>query len=107
MQAYVVHLDAKPRPAVIVLEGVYGFDSEIKRIVIASRTGGLKAIIDHGRSGFHFTPRDTEDLARVLAHVIKGETSLASIRRAARAEASNYSWDVVASATAALLTRIL
>ncbi len=76
-------------------------------IVIAARTGGLKAIIDDGRTGFHFTPRDTEDLARVLGYVITHAASLRGVRRAARAEALNYSWEGVASATAALFTRIL
>lgn len=76
-------------------------------IVVASRTGGLKAIIDDGRTGFHFTPRDTDDLARVLSYVITHTGTLEDVRGAARAEALNYSWDVVAAATAALLTRIL
>ncbi|MDP9104928.1 MAG: dienelactone hydrolase family protein [Candidatus Eremiobacteraeota bacterium] len=52
MPAYVVHLDAKPRPAVIVLEGIYGFDSEIKRITEQVASSGYAGLaIDYLRGG--------------------------------------------------------
>lgn len=52
MKAYVARLDAKPRPAVIVLEGVYGFDDEIKRITTQTAGAGFVAIaIDYLRGG--------------------------------------------------------
>jgi carboxymethylenebutenolidase len=52
MKAYIARLDAKPRPAVIVLEGVYGFDDEIKRITTQTAGAGFLAIaIDYLRGG--------------------------------------------------------
>jgi carboxymethylenebutenolidase len=52
MQAYVARLDDKPRPAVIVLEGVYGFDEEIKRITEQLGSAGYVGIaIDYLRGG--------------------------------------------------------
>jgi len=52
MRAYVAHLDSKPRPAVIVLEGVYGFDDEIKRITEQVASSGYVGLaIDYLRGG--------------------------------------------------------
>jgi carboxymethylenebutenolidase len=52
MQAYVTRLDDKPRPAVIVLEGVFGFDEEIKRITEQVGSAGYVGVaIDYLRGG--------------------------------------------------------
>jgi carboxymethylenebutenolidase len=52
MRAYVARLDERARPAVIVLEGVYGFDDEIKRITNQTAAAGFVAIaIDYLRAG--------------------------------------------------------
>ncbi|HEV3141461.1 MAG TPA: dienelactone hydrolase family protein [Vicinamibacterales bacterium] len=52
MRAYFARLDDKPRPAVIVLEGIYGFDDEIKRIAGVTAAAGFDAIaIDYLRGG--------------------------------------------------------
>lgn len=86
----------------VVLEGLAS-----GMIVVASRTGGLKTLIDDGRTGIHFTPGDSADLAKALTYVITHASSLTSMRRAARAEAMKYSWAAVAATTATLLARIL
>jgi carboxymethylenebutenolidase len=44
MRAHLARLDDKPRPAVIVLEGIYGFDDEIKRITDVTAASGFDAI---------------------------------------------------------------
>ncbi len=44
MRAHLARVDDKPRPAVIVLEGVYGFDDEIKRITEVTAGSGFDAI---------------------------------------------------------------
>ena len=44
MRVHLARLDDKPRPAVIVLEGIYGFDDEIKRITDVTAAGGFDAI---------------------------------------------------------------
>lgn len=52
MRAFLARLDDKPRPAVIVLEGVYGFDDEIKRITsVTAGTGFVGLAIDYLRGG--------------------------------------------------------
>jgi carboxymethylenebutenolidase len=52
MRAHLARMDDKPRPAVIVLEGVYGFDEEIKRITDQTAAAGFVAIaIDYLRGG--------------------------------------------------------
>jgi len=76
-------------------------------IVVAARTGGLKALIHDGRTGVHFVPGDVADLRRALSFVIEAGSSLDRMRVEARAEAMNYSWPAVADATASLLTSIL
>jgi len=76
-------------------------------IVVAARTGGLKALIHDVRTGVHFVPGDVADLRRALSFVIEAGSSLDRMRVEARAEAMNYSWPAVADATASLLTSIL
>jgi carboxymethylenebutenolidase len=59
MPAYVARLDERPRPAVIVLEGIYGFDDELKRITdLVATAGYVGCAIDYLRgqdigNGFH------------------------------------------------------
>jgi carboxymethylenebutenolidase len=50
MDAYLTRLDDTPRPAVIVLEGVYGFDAEIRRITEQVASAGYVGLaIDYLR----------------------------------------------------------
>ncbi len=68
MQAYVARRDGQPRPAVIVLEGIYGFDAEMRRITnLVAQAGYTGIAIDYLRGGkpedvFHF-----EDVCRDVA----------------------------------------
>jgi len=68
MPTYVARLDDTKRPAVIVLEGVYGFDDELKRITdLVASAGYVGCAIDYLRgqdvaSGFH-TATMQEDIA--------------------------------------------
>jgi carboxymethylenebutenolidase len=68
MQAYVARRDGRPRPAVIVLEGIYGFDAEMRRITnLVAQAGYTGIAIDYLRGGkpedvFHF-----EDVCRDVA----------------------------------------
>lgn len=68
MQTYIARLDDRPRPAVIVLEGIYGFDSELKRITdLVGNAGYVGCAIDYLRGagiagGFH-TGTMAEDVA--------------------------------------------
>jgi glycosyltransferase involved in cell wall biosynthesis len=66
--------------------------------VIASRIGGLAEVVDHGRTGLLFKPRDPHDLADQIIWVYDHPQELSGMRGAAHAEAcrkydpeSNYS----------------
>jgi carboxymethylenebutenolidase len=68
MKAHVARLDEKPRPAVIVLEGVYGFDAEIQRITdqVAS-SGYIGLAIDYLRGGEAAHVFNTKDVCEDVA----------------------------------------
>jgi carboxymethylenebutenolidase len=59
MPTYIARRDDQPRPAVIVLEGIYGFDSELRRITdLVGSAGYVGCAIDYLRGqdvaqGFH------------------------------------------------------
>ena len=68
MRAFVARLDDKPRPAVIVLEGVYGFDDEIKRITeVTAGAGFVGLAIDYLRGGEAATVFNTKDVCDDVA----------------------------------------
>ena len=52
--------------------------------IVASRIGGLTEIIQHGHTGWHFTPGDADDLTQAI-QAMHGDQA-ASIRHAAREE---------------------
>jgi glycosyltransferase involved in cell wall biosynthesis len=54
--------------------------------VIAARIGAVAEIVDDGRTGFHFQPGDSSDLARVINLARSNTQQLASMRREARRE---------------------
>ena len=68
MRAHAARLDERPRPAVIVLEGVYGFDDEIKRITDVTAAAGFVAVaIDYLRGGNAATVFNTKDVCEDVA----------------------------------------
>jgi glycosyltransferase involved in cell wall biosynthesis len=54
--------------------------------VIASRLGAMAEIVDHGRTGLHFNPRDPADLAAKVRQLLAEPQRLARMRLAARQE---------------------
>lgn len=74
-------------------------------VVIASYTGGLKTLIQHGETGFHFRPGDVVDLTRTLEFVLENLSGLTQIRQNARHVSIHYSWDEIVRKTSALLSR--
>ena len=54
--------------------------------VIASRIGAIAEIVDHGRTGLHFEPGNSEDLAAKVEWLLDHPEELSRMRRAARAE---------------------
>ncbi|HWT04457.1 MAG TPA: dienelactone hydrolase family protein, partial [Xanthomonadales bacterium] len=68
MQAHLARLDERPRPAVIVLEGVYGFDDEIKRITDQVASSGYVGLaIDYLRGGDAKTVFNTKNVCEDVA----------------------------------------
>lgn len=54
--------------------------------VIASGIGAMAEIIEHGRTGLHFRPGDSEDLAATIQWLTGHPAQMAQMRREARAE---------------------
>jgi glycosyltransferase involved in cell wall biosynthesis len=54
--------------------------------VIASKTGSMVALIDSGRTGLHFIPGDSDDLAAKIEWLSTHPAEREVLRRAARAE---------------------
>jgi glycosyltransferase involved in cell wall biosynthesis len=54
--------------------------------VIASDLGGMSSLVEHGRTGLHFRPGDSEDLAEQVKWVLSNPAKLARMRWEARAE---------------------
>lgn len=52
--------------------------------VIASRLGGMAALVQHQRTGLLFTPGDADDLARTLAWALAHPEAMADMGRQAR-----------------------
>jgi carboxymethylenebutenolidase len=68
MRAHLARVDDKPRPAVIVLEGVYGFDEEIQRITDQVTTLGYVGLaIDYLRGGDAANVFNTKDVTDDVA----------------------------------------
>ena len=54
--------------------------------VIASQIGAVAEIVDDGRTGFHFEPGNSQDLARVMAKACAEPRTLTEMRKEARRE---------------------
>ncbi len=57
--------------------------------VICSKLGAMEEIIDDFRTGLHFTPGDSEDLARKVEWALAHSSEIATMGRAARQEYEN------------------
>jgi glycosyltransferase involved in cell wall biosynthesis len=54
--------------------------------IICSKLGAMEEIVDDSRTGLHFTPGDSEDLARKIEWAFAHPSELATMGRAARRE---------------------
>jgi glycosyltransferase involved in cell wall biosynthesis len=54
--------------------------------VVASRLGAMAEIVEHGRTGVHFTPGDADALASAVEELFAAPDRLATMREAARQE---------------------
>lgn len=53
---------------------------------IAAQIGAIAELVDHGRTGLHFQPGNSTDLAAKVEWVLQHQTELAQMRQEARAE---------------------
>ncbi|MDR3101532.1 MAG: glycosyltransferase family 4 protein [Paraburkholderia sp.] len=66
----IAHTSITPEPfGRVVVEGMLA-----QRPVVASRDGGVKEIVEHGKSGLLCTPGDARELAKTLAALCDDET---------------------------------
>jgi|GEM_PF-21148 len=66
----IAHTSITPEPfGRVVVEGMLA-----QRPVVASRDGGVKEIVEHGKSGLLCTPGDAQELAKTLAALCDDET---------------------------------
>jgi len=63
--------------------------------VVASRFGGFVEVVDEGKTGLFFVPRDAHDLARTLQYIDTNRDHLATMARSAPAWAAQFAWPVV------------
>ena len=54
--------------------------------VIAANIGAIAELVDSGRTGLHFSPGNSEDLARKVQWAIENKTKLTQMRQEARTE---------------------
>jgi glycosyltransferase involved in cell wall biosynthesis len=54
--------------------------------VIVAKIGALAELVEHGRTGLHFTPGDSDDLVRQVTWISNNPSSVARMREAARSE---------------------
>lgn len=70
--------------------------------VVASAVGGLRTLVDHGRTGFLVEGRDPADFAAYAAELLHHPVLAADMARRAAARAQGYTW----SGAAARLRRL-
>lgn len=62
------------------------------RAVVASSIPGYRSVIQHQVNGLLVPPKDHDQLAWAVCHVLGDHAERAQIERAARARAEEYSW---------------
>ena len=70
--------------------------------VVAADVGGLRTLVDHGRTGYRIAARDASEYASAVRSILEDESKALSLARGGVEMAARYSW----TATAASLMRI-
>jgi D-inositol-3-phosphate glycosyltransferase len=70
--------------------------------VVAAAVGGLRTLVEHGRTGFLVEGRDPEAFAACIDRVLRDRTAALAMGEAAAAHARGFTW----STTAARLRRL-
>jgi glycosyltransferase involved in cell wall biosynthesis len=78
------------------------------KAIVASRTGQIAEVIQHGQNGLLVEPGDVVDLARTLSGLLKNSAERARLGHNARAQAvQQHSWDRYVSCVEALYFDVL
>ncbi len=75
--------------------------------VVASRVGGIPEVIQDGYNGLLVEPEQPLQLAKAIARVIRDDALARSLREAALAEGTQYSWERVAHELVAVYEDVL
>src|SRR5262245_7523799 len=75
--------------------------------IVASDTGGIPQVIEHGRTGLLVPPGDPEALAASLMRIIDDRTLAARLGDAASQEAAKYDWSDLAQRVLAVYETVL
>jgi glycosyltransferase involved in cell wall biosynthesis len=74
--------------------------------LVATRVGGIPAVIDHGRTGWLVAERDAAALGEAIEHLLSHPEARASLASAARADVlRRRTWEAVAEAFEAVYDR--
>jgi D-inositol-3-phosphate glycosyltransferase len=65
--------------------------------VVASDVGGLRTLIDHGRTGFRIPGRDPKDYAEATRRILDSPVLADELSRHAAAAAASYTWTTMAA----------
>jgi D-inositol-3-phosphate glycosyltransferase len=65
--------------------------------VVAAAVGGLRTLVDHGRTGFLVEGRDPAAYAAYVGEVLRNPDLAARFSAAAAARARNYTWSTAAA----------
>ena len=75
--------------------------------VVASRTGGIKEVVKHGKNGILVEPGDVDGLAEAMNKVLGDEALRLRLAKAGRPYVEkNFSWDRIAKQTFELYKRL-
>jgi glycogen(starch) synthase len=74
--------------------------------VIASRVGGIPALIDHDVNGLLVPPGDAAALAAAITRVLTEPDTAARLAAAARQTAQRYTWPALARQVAAVYLQV-
>lgn len=74
--------------------------------VVAAGVGGLRTLVEHGRTGFLVDDRDPVAFAAFAAEILKDRERAYRMSRAAAARARGYTWSMAASQVQALCARL-
>jgi glycosyltransferase involved in cell wall biosynthesis len=73
---------------IVAVEGL-----AMEKAVIGSRTGGIKEIIEDGKSGLLFEPGNHMELADKIKYLLKNNSERRRLEKNARKRAAYFTWE--------------